>query len=137
MSRWDDASFDNEKYNTSSDNEETRLLKKFEDYKDLEKTEFEKRNSPQIVDSKKSEVFGRYFHALVVIQGIVIAGFVTTLMFIESINSEMKFSILSLATVVLSAEIVFISIYFRKKSSIDVQQKSSLQFKNRNEFDRI
>ena len=42
MSRWDDASFDSEKYNLTADNEETRLLKKFEDYKELEKIEAEK-----------------------------------------------------------------------------------------------
>ena len=137
MSRWDDASFDNEKYDITSDNEETRLLKKFEDYKDLEKIEFEKRNSPQITDIKKSGVFSRYLHALAIIQGIIIAGFTTALMFIETINADIKFSVLSLATVALAAEIVIISIYLRKKSSIDVQQKMSLQFESKTEFDGI
>ena len=137
MSRWDDIGFDNEKYNLTSQNEETRLLKKFEDYKELEKTEFEKRNSPQIENVEKSGVFGRYLHAMAVIQGIIIAGFTTSLLFIESINADMKFSILSLATVALAGEIVILSIYLRKKSTIDAQKKSSIQFESRTEFDGI
>ncbi len=37
MSRWDKDSFDNDRYDLTSDNEEIKLLKKFEDYKELEK----------------------------------------------------------------------------------------------------
>ena len=137
MSRWDDKSFDNEKYDLTSDNEETRLLKKFEDYKELEKTEFDKRNFSLIANVEKSGVFGRYLHAMAVIQGIIIAGFTTSLMFIEFINDDIKFSILSLAAVALAGEIVIISIYLRKKSFKDAQKKSSMSFKSRNEFDGI
>lgn len=137
MSRWDDASFDDERYNLASDNEETRLLKKFESYKELEKTEFEKRNSPQISNIEKSGFFGRYIHAMAVIQGIIIAGFATSLMFIEVISTDIKFSIISLAAVALAGEIIIISIYLRKKSRIDVQEKSLMQFEDRNEFERI
>ncbi len=42
MSRWDNDSFDKERYDLTSDNEEIKLLKKFEDYKKLERIEFEK-----------------------------------------------------------------------------------------------
>ena len=137
MSRWDDTSFDNERYNQSSENEETRLLKKFEDYKELEKIEFEKRNSLQIPNIEKSGVFGKYLHALAVIQGIIIAGFATSLMFIESISADMKFSMLSLATVALAGEIVILSACIRKKSRLDAQKNSSVKFGNRTEFDGI
>ena len=137
MSRWDDTSFDNERYNLTSDNEETRLLKKFDDYKELEKTEFEKRNSQKKINIEKSGFFGKYLHAMAVIQGIIIAGFTTSLMIIEFISADIKFSILSLAAVALAGEIVIISIYLRKKSSIDAQKNSSIQFESRTEFDGI
>lgn len=137
MSRWDDESFDNEKYNLTSDNEETRLLKKFDDYKELEKLEFQKRNSLQITNNEKPDVFGKYLHSMAVIQGIIIAGFTTALMFIESISADIKFSVLSLATVALAGEIVILSLLLRKKSKIDSQKNSSIQFESRNEFDGI
>ncbi len=137
MSRWDDASFDDERYNLASDNEETRLLKKFEAYKELEKTEFDKRNSPQIANVEKLGFFSTYIHAMAVIQGIIIAGFTTTLMFLEFISTDIKFSIISLAAVVLAGEIVIISIYLRKKSNVDIQKKSLTQFEDRNEFEGI
>ena len=74
---------------------------------------------------------------MAVIQGIIIAGFTTLLLFIESISADMKYSILSLATVALAGEIVILSIYLRKKSMIDAQKKSSIQFESRTEFDGI
>lgn len=137
MPRWDDVNFDNEKYDMASDNEETRLLKKFEDYKDLEKIEFEKRNSPQITNIKKSGIFGRYLHVMAIIQGIIIVGFSISLIFIEIINSDIKYSILVLTTVALASEVVIISIYLRKKLSLEAQQKYSLKFKNKTEFDGV
>jgi hypothetical protein len=44
--------------------------------------------------------------------------------------------ILSLAAVVLSGEIIFISIFLRKKSRLDTQ-KSSLHFQSETEFERM
>ena len=137
MSRWDNTNFDNEKYDLTSDNEETRLLKKFEDYKELEKAEYDKRNFSHITNVKNSRVFGKYLHAMAVIQGIIIAGFTTSLMFIEFINIDIKFSILSLAVVALAGEIVIISMYLRKKSFKDAEKKSSIPFGSRTEFDGI
>ena len=137
MSRWDDASFDSEKYNLAADNEEIRLLKKFEDYKELEKIEFEKRNSPQLENIQKTGVFGRYLHAMAIIQGIIVAGFSTSIMFIEFISADIKFSLMSLAAVALAGEIVIISMYFRKNTIKSVQEKSSIQFERRTEFDGI
>jgi len=136
MSRWDKDSFDNERYDLTSDNEEIKLLKKFEDYKKLERIEFEKRKFPQMKNKEKIRDFGRSFRAMAVLQGIIITGFVSVLMFVEFISSDIKFLILSLASVVLSGEIVFISIYLRKKARLDAQN-SSMRFQSETEFERI
>ena len=136
MSRWDSDSFDNDRYDLTSDNEEIKLLKKFEDYKKLERIEFEKRKFPQMKNKEKTRDFGRSFHAMAVLQGIIITGFVSVLMFVEFISSDIKFLILSLASVVLSGEIVFISIYLRKKARLDAQN-SSMRFQSETEFERI
>ena len=136
MSRWDNDSFDNERYDLTSDNEEIKLLKKFEDYKKLERIEFEKRKFPQITIREKIRDFGRFFQAMAVLQVIIIMGFVSVLMFVEFISSDIKFLILSLASVVLSGEIVFISIYLRKKARLDAQN-SSIRFQSETEFERI
>jgi len=136
MSRWDNDSFDKERYDLTSDNEEIKLLKKFEDYKKLERIEFEKIKFPQITNKEKTRVFRRYFHAMAVLQGIIITGFAAVLMFVEFISSDIKFLILSLTSVMLSGEIVFISIYLRKKARLDAQN-SSMQFQSETEFERI
>ncbi len=136
MSRWDNDSFDKERYDLTSDNEEIKLLKKFEDYKKLERMEFEKIKFPQITNKEKTRDFRRSFHVMAVLQGIIITGFAAVLMFVEFISSDIKFLILSLASVVLSGEIVFISIYLRKKDRLDAQN-SSMQSQSETEFERI
>jgi len=136
MSRWDNDSFDEERYDLASDNEEIKLLKKFEDYKKLERIEFEKIKFPQITNREKTIDFRRSFHAMAVLQGITITGFAVVLMFVEFISSDIKFLILSLTSVVLSGEIVFISIYLRKKDRLDAQN-SSMQSQSETEFERI
>ncbi len=136
MSRWDNDSFDNERYDLTSDNEEIKLLNKFEDYKKLERQEIEKRKFPKIINKEKTRDFGRSFHAMAILQGIIIMGFAAALMFVEFISSDIKFLILTLVSVLLSGEIVFISIYLRKKVRIDAQN-SSMQFQSETEFERI
>jgi len=136
MSRWDKDNFDSERYNLTSDNEEIKLLKKFEDYKKLERIEFEKRKFPQITNKEKTRDFGRSFHAMAVLQGIIITGFAAVLLFVEFISSDIKFLILSLVSVVLSGEIVFLAIYLRKKARSDAQN-SSMRFQSETEFERI
>jgi len=136
MSRWDKDNFDSERYNLTSDNEEIKLLKKFEDYKKLERIEFEKRKFPQITNKKKTRDFRRSFQAMAVLQGIVITGFAAVLLFVEFISSDIKFLILSLVSVVLSGEIVFLAIYLRKKARSDAQN-SSMRFQSETEFERI
>jgi hypothetical protein len=136
MSRWDDTSFDNDRHDLTSDNEEVRLLKKFEGYKELEKIELEKRNDPLIMTTKKVGFIPRFFHSLAVIQGIIIIGFTTSLMLIEFISADIKLSILSLVTVILTGEIVIISLNLRKKSKMNAQN-SSTRLESRTEFERI
>lgn len=136
MSRWDDTNFDNKGYDLTSDNEETRLLKKFEDYKELEKIESEKRNSPQIMNEGKFGIFRKYLHAMAIIQAIIFTTFTTSLMLIEFISADIKFSILSLATVALAGEVVIISIYLRKKLKTSTSNLS-MHFKHKTEFDGI
>ena len=136
MSRWDKDSFDKERYDLTSDNEEIKLLKKFEDYKKLERIEFEKRKFPQITNKEKTRDFRRSFQAMAVLQGIIITGFAAVLLFVEFISSDIKFLILSLVSVVLSGEIVFLAIYLRKKARSDAQN-SSMRFQSETEFERI
>jgi hypothetical protein len=136
MSRWDKDSFDNERYDLASDNEEIKLLKKFEDYKKLERIEVEKRKFPQITNKEKTRDFRRSFQAMAVLQGIIITGFAAVLLFVEFISSDIKFLILSLVSVVLSGEIVFLAIYLRKKARSDAQN-SSMRFQSETEFERI
>lgn len=137
MSRWDDASFDNDEYDQKSDNEEVRLLKKFDGYKELEKLELEKRNASQIMKIEKPKFFTRYFHSIALIQGIILTGFTTSLILIEFISTDIKFAILSLITVILAGEIVLISINLRKKSNTNLQINSSPRNESRTEFARI
>lgn len=136
MSRWDKDSFDNERYDLASDNEEIKLLKKFEDYKKLERIEFDKREFTQITNKEKTRDFGRSFHAMAILQGVIITVFAAVLFFVEFISSDIKFLMLSLVSVILSGEIVIISIYLRKKARSDAQ-KSSMQFQSKTEFERI
>ena len=136
MSRWDNDSFDKERYDLTSDNEEIKLLKKFEDYKKLERIEFEKRKFPQITNKEKTRDFRRSFQAMAVLQGIIITGFAAVLLFVEFISSDIKFLILSLVSVVLSGEIVFLAIYLRKKARSDAQN-SSMRFQSETEFERV
>ena len=136
MSRWDKDNFDSERYNLTSDNEEIKLLKKFDDYKKLERIEFEKRKFPQITNKEKTRDFRRSFQAMAVLQGIIITGFAAVLLFVEFISSDIKFLILSLVSVVLSGEIVFLAIYLRKKARSDAQN-SSMRFQSETEFERI
>lgn len=137
MSRWDDFGFDNEKYNQTVDNEETRLLEKFEEYKELEKREFDKRKVTQVANIEKSGILGRCFHAMAVIQGIIIVGFTTILMLLEFLSTDIKFSILSLTVVILTGEIVIVSYCLRNKLQMNALKNSVRHFNNKTEFDGI
>ena len=137
MSRWDDFGFDNEKYNQTADNEETRLPEKFEEYKELEKREFDKRKVAQVGNIEKSGIFGRYFHTMALIQGIIIAGFTTSLLLLEFLSTDIKFSVLSLIVIILTGEIVIVSYCLRNKLQMNALKNSVRHFNDSTEFDGI
>jgi hypothetical protein len=73
---------------------------------------------------------------MTILQGVIITVFAAVLFFVEFISSDIKFLMLSLVSVILSGEIIIISIYLRKKARSDAQ-KSSMQFQSKTEFERI
>ena len=135
MSKWDDANFEPFRDEKTPDHEEIRLLRKFEDYRELEKKELEKRESP-IQSKEKSGVWTNRFVFLTIIQAIIITGFTLSLMLMESINSDIKILVMLLTLGVLTGEIVFVSKYLRKKSGLIFQNVSG-QFEMKTEFDVI
>ena len=137
MSRWDDSNFENYTYDETSEHEEARLIKKFEDYQELEKKELEKRQPPKASNKEKTGVWTSRFIFLTVIQAIIIAGCTVSLMFMEFINSDIKILVLLLTLGVLTGEIMFLSKYFQNKSSLQCKKSSSVQFETKTEFDGI
>lgn len=136
MSRWDDANFERFRDEKTPDHEEIRLLRKFEDYRDLEKKELEKRESPVVQSKEKTGVWTNRFVFLTIIQAIIITGFTLSLMLMESVNSDIKILVMLLTLGVLTGEIVFVYKYLRKKSSLIFQNVSG-QFETKTEFDVI
>ena len=136
MSRWDDINFKRSGDKKTLDHEEIRLLRKFEDYRELEKKELEKRESPIVQNKEKMGIWTNCFVFLTIIQAIIITGFTLSLMLIESVNSEIKILVMMLTLGVLSGEIVFVYKYLRKKSGLIFQNVSG-QFETKTEFDEI
>ena len=68
MSRWDENSQD-----ALSHDEELRLLKKFQDYRDLEQIEIKKRKSQEGPKKSKSGKWSNRFFYASIIQGGIIA----------------------------------------------------------------
>jgi len=136
MSRWDDANFERFRDEKTPDHEEIRLLRKFEDYRDLEKKELEKRESPVVQSKEKTGVWTNRFVFLTIIQAIIITGFTLSLMLMESVNSDIKILVMLLTLGVLTGEIVFVYKYLQKKSGLIFQNVSG-QFKMKTEFDVI
>ncbi|MEX0640834.1 MAG: hypothetical protein WD018_08230 [Nitrosopumilaceae archaeon] len=135
MSKWDDANFEPFRDEKTPDHEEIRLLRKFEDYRELEKKELEKRESP-IKSKEKTGVWTNRFVFLTIIQAIIITGFTLSLMLMESVNSDIKMLVMLLTLGVLTGEIVFVYKYLQKKSWLIFQNVSG-QFKMKTEFDVI
>lgn len=135
MSKWDDANFEPFRDEKTPDHEEIRLLRKFEDYRELEKKELEKRESP-IQSKEKTGVWTNRFVFLTIIQAIIITGFTLSLMLMESVNSDIKMLVMLLILGVLTGEIVFVYKYLQKKSWLIFQNVSG-QFKMKTEFDVI
>jgi hypothetical protein len=136
MSRWDDANFESFRNEKTPDHEEIRLLRKFEDYRELEKKELEKREYPIVQSKEKTGVWTNRFVFLTIIQAIIITGFTLSLMLMESVNSDIKILVMLLTLGVLTGEIVFVYKYLQKKSGLIFQNVSG-QSEMKTEFDVI
>lgn len=81
MSRWDEPDrFDDE--------EESRLLKKFYNYVEIEKKETERRKFLEVSDKKRPSVWGNRFVLSAIIQGAVITGLTVALILIQAIFAD-------------------------------------------------
>jgi len=135
MSRWDETNFDRFGYEKTTDREESRLLEKFDDYIDLEKRELEKRNHQNNTKKEKGEDWSNHFLFLTIIQAVSIVGFTASLIFFEFVNSKIMNLVLVAALAVLAGEIVIVSIFLRKKSSL--KDRKLVESKTISEFDFI
>jgi hypothetical protein len=137
MSRWDVSNFDDNEYKNNVEHEEARLLKKFEDYRQLERTELEKSKYTNLIPNKeKTQGWINRFMSMTIIQTFIITGLTVFLMFMEFVNYDVKITVSFLALGVLGSEIIFLSKYFRKKSSVE-SKRDYLEFKTKTEFDII
>jgi hypothetical protein len=136
MSRWDVSNFDDNEYKNNLEHEEARLLKKFEDYRELERTELEKSKYPKVSNEEKIQGWTDRFMSMTIIQTFIITGLTVFLMFMEFVNYDVKLMVSLLALGVLGIEIIFLSKYFRKKSSLE-SKRDYLEFKTKTEFDVI
>ena len=135
MTRWDETNFDNYGYKNTPDHEESRLLEKFDDYKDLEKRELEKRNQSKNIQKEKRGHSRNHFLFLTIIQALITVGIIASLIFFEFINSKIMNLVLAAALAVLAGEIVIISIFLRKKSGL--KDEKLIEDKTNAEFDFI
>jgi len=85
MSRWDNPVDD-----FFSEEEESRLLKKFYDYAEIEKKESERRRFLEVSDRKKPSPWGNRFVLSAIIQGAVITGLTVSLILMQAIFSDVS-----------------------------------------------
>ena len=89
MSRWDDRNFEN--YNRDGivdEEEESRLLKKFRDYRELEKNEIEKKRFLEYSNNKNLGIWNKRFIISAIVQGSIIAALTISLLFVEILYSD-------------------------------------------------
>ncbi len=135
MSRWDDTKFDNNGYEKTTDHEEVRLLRKFDDYRDLEQRELEKRNFQNNPQNEKRLARNNRFLFLTIIQAVGIIGFTAALIFFEFVNSKIMNLVLVATLAVLAGEIMIMSILLRKKSNL--KDEKIIKHQTKSEFDFI
>lgn len=83
MSRWDEPDrFDDE--------EESRLMKKFYNYVEIEKKETERRKFLEVSDKKRPSVWGNRFVLSAIIQGSVITGLTVALILMQAIFANVS-----------------------------------------------
>jgi hypothetical protein len=83
MSRWDRSNYDGH-----NDEEESRLLKKFYDYAEIEKKESERRRFLEISDKKRPSLWGNRFVVSAIIQSSIITGLTVALILMQAIFSD-------------------------------------------------
>lgn len=94
MSRWDSSNYD--RY---ADEEESRLLRKFYDYAEIEKKESERKRFLEISDKKTPSAWGNRFVLSAIIQGAIITGLTVALILMQTVFTDaglMEFLSLSL-----------------------------------------
>jgi hypothetical protein len=85
MSRWDNPVDD-----FFSEDEESRLLKKFHDYAEIEKKESERKRFLEVSDRKKPSPWGNRFVLSAIIQGAIITGLTVSLILMQTIFSDVS-----------------------------------------------
>lgn len=85
MSRWDTHNYEN-----TDDEEESRLLKKFYDYVEIEKKESERKRFLEVSDKKRPSVWGNRFVLSAIIQGSVITGLTVALVIMQAVFSDVN-----------------------------------------------
>lgn len=131
MSRWDDMNFDNREI---SDYEEARLLKKFDQYRDLERIELEKRNKTNSTHNETKQSKGNRFLLITIIQAICVVIFTSSLIFFELVNSKIMNIVLVAALTALAGEIIIMSLFLRKRTRLE---RKILDTNTKKEFDFI
>ncbi|MEW6043949.1 MAG: hypothetical protein AB1608_06760 [Thermoproteota archaeon] len=85
MSRWDASNYDN-----FDEEEESRLLKKFYDYAEIEKKESERKRFLEVSDKKRPSVWGNRFVLSAIIQGAIITGLTVALVIMQAVFSNVS-----------------------------------------------
>lgn len=85
MARWDNPVDD-----FFNEDEESRLLKKFHDYAEIEKKESEKRRFLEVSDKKRPSPWGNRFVLSAIVQGAVITGLTVSLVLMQAIFSDVS-----------------------------------------------
>lgn len=83
MSRWDNPVDD-----FFSEDEESRLMKKFYDYVEIQKKESERKKFLEVSDKKRPSPWGNRFVLSAIIQGAIITGLTVSLIIMQAIFSD-------------------------------------------------
>ncbi len=85
MSRWDNPVDD-----FVDEDEESRLMKKFYDYAEIEKKESERRKFLEVSDKKRPSPWGNRFVLSAIIQGSIITGLTVSLILMQAIFADVS-----------------------------------------------
>ena len=83
MSRWDNPVDD-----FFNEDEESRLMKKFYDYAEIEKKESERKKFLEVSDKKRPSPWGNRFVLSAIIQGAIITGLTVSLIIMQAVFSD-------------------------------------------------